>query len=169
MKNLAISRPIPLVDPVTMQVRWLTGGRGMGFWRWLAMILWKSNSWMTYIQPLNHSIQPKAPFFFFFSFSISFFFDSSFILTHLLLFLTSIFRSALQILSQIFLSILYSSALARGDSRFGFHSVRFSLGWVSSISTNATINIFSMSRFASAHSEQKMENYCWRETEIARD
>uniref|UniRef100_A0A7C8Z1H3 Uncharacterized protein n=1 Tax=Opuntia streptacantha TaxID=393608 RepID=A0A7C8Z1H3_OPUST len=30
---LAISRPIPLVEPVTMQVRLLTGGNGIGFWR----------------------------------------------------------------------------------------------------------------------------------------
>lgn len=58
----AISRPIPLVDPVTMQVRSLTGGKGRGFCKWLANILWNSISYMTYNQPLSHSIHPRASF-----------------------------------------------------------------------------------------------------------
>lgn len=40
----AIWRPMPLVDPVTMQVSSFTGGRGSGFERWLARILWKRHS-----------------------------------------------------------------------------------------------------------------------------
>lgn len=59
---LATSRPIPLVEPVMMQVRSLRGGRGRGFCKWLAVILWKSISYNRYNQPLNHSIHPSAFF-----------------------------------------------------------------------------------------------------------
>ena len=62
--NLAISRPMPLVDPVTMQVRLLTGGRGMGLCKWEAMILWNSISCIRHSHPLIHSIQPRPSFFF---------------------------------------------------------------------------------------------------------
>ena len=77
---LAISRPIPLVEPVTMQVRSLTGGKGIGLCKWLAEILWNSISYITFNQPLNHSIHPNASFFFFcfgFCFGFRFRFASS--------------------------------------------------------------------------------------------
>ena len=66
---LAVSRPMPLVEPVTMQVRSLSpGGKGIGLCKWLAEILWNSISYIKYIQPLNHSIHPKPSFFFCFRF-----------------------------------------------------------------------------------------------------
>lgn len=59
---LAISRPMPLVEPVTMQVRSFRGGRGKGLFRWHARILWKNISYRMLIHPLSHSIQPNASF-----------------------------------------------------------------------------------------------------------
>lgn len=61
--DLAISRPIPLVAPVTMQVMPSRWGRDRGFSRWLAAILWKRNSPTIPHHPLAHSIQPKSSFF----------------------------------------------------------------------------------------------------------
>lgn len=64
--DLAVCRPMPLVEPVTMQVKWVRGGRGSGLGKWEDVNLWKRNSWNTQIHPLIHSIHPKPSFFFFF-------------------------------------------------------------------------------------------------------
>lgn len=45
-----------------MQVRSWRGGKGKGFCKWLAEILWNSISYITYSHPLSHSIHPSPCF-----------------------------------------------------------------------------------------------------------
>ncbi|GER32171.1 hepatocyte growth factor receptor [Striga asiatica] len=60
---LAISLPIPEVEPVTTKVRSLMGGRSIGLGKLLAIILWNSISYARFNHPISHSIHPSPSFF----------------------------------------------------------------------------------------------------------